>query len=149
MSVAIVGVDLAKSIFHIPAGDRHGAILFRTSRKRSNWVEHLCERIGSKTIIAMEACASAHHWGRKLQARGFQVRLIPGQFVKPYFKSKKNDRIDAAAIAEAAVCPGMRFVTVKSRRQRNLQALHRVREELMQQRTAKANQIRGLTDCTP
>ena len=145
MSVAIVGVDLAKNIFHIHAVDRHGGVVFRASRKRSDWVEHVCERIEPKTIVAMEACASAHHWGREFQARGFQVRLIPGQFVKPYVKSNKNDRIDAAAIAEAAVRPGMRFVTVKSRRQQDLQALHRVRDELMHQRTAKANQIRGLT----
>lgn len=145
MSVAIVGVDLAKNIFHIHAVDRHGAVLFRASRKRSNWVEYLYKRIGSDTMIAMEACASAHHWGREFQARGFQVRLVPGQFVKPYVKSNKNDRTDAAAIAEAAAHPDMRFVTVKSRRQQDLQALHRVREELMQQRTAKANQIRGLT----
>ncbi len=64
MSVAIVGVDLAKNIFHIHAVDRHGVVVFRASRKRSNWVEHLVERIGPNAITTIEACASAYHWGR-------------------------------------------------------------------------------------
>ena len=93
----------------------------------------------------MEACASAHHWGRELQKRGFRVKLIAAQFVKPYVKSNKNDRVDAEAICEAMGRPGMRFVAVKSVAQQDRQAAHRVREELIGQRTAKANQIRGLT----
>ncbi len=92
----------------------------------------------------MEACAGAHHWARELEARGYTVRLIPPQFVKPYVKSNKNDAHDAAAICEAMSRPGMRFVTVKSVAQQDIQATHRVRSELMSQRTAKANQIRGL-----
>ena len=92
----------------------------------------------------MEACASAHHWGRELQKRGFRVKLIAAQFVKPYVKSNKNDRVDAEAICEAMSRPGMRFVAVKSVAQQDTQAAHRIREELVGQRTAKANQIRGL-----
>jgi transposase len=92
----------------------------------------------------MEACASAHHWGRELQKRGFRVKLIAAQFVKPYVKSNKNDRVDAEAICEAMGRPGMRFVAVKSVAQQDRQAAHRVREELVGQRTAKSNQIRGL-----
>ena len=145
MSIAVVGVDLAKNIFHLHAVDRHGAVVFRCARKRGDWVQNLRERVKPGAVIAMEACASAHHWGRLLQYHGYTVRLIPGQFVKPFVKSNKNDRVDAEAIAEAAMRPGMRFVNVKSQRQQDLQALHRVREDLIQQRTAKANQIRGLS----
>lgn len=92
----------------------------------------------------MEACTGAHHWARELQSRGFTVRLIPPQFVKPYVKSNKNDANDAEAICEAMSRPNMRFVAVKSIAQQDLQATHRIRAELMRQRTAKANQIRGL-----
>ena len=92
----------------------------------------------------MEACASAHHWARELQKRGYWVKLIAAQFVKPYVKSNKNDAVDAEAICEAMSRPGMRFVAVKSVAQQDTQAAHRIREELVGQRTAKANQIRGL-----
>jgi transposase len=92
----------------------------------------------------MEACAGAHHWGRELQSRGYTVRLIPPQFVKPYVKSNKNDARDAEAICEAMSRPNMRFVTVKTVGQQDIQATHRIRAELITQRTAKANQIRGL-----
>jgi transposase len=92
----------------------------------------------------MEACASAHHWARELQQRGYRVKLVAPQFVKPYVKSNKNDRVDAEAICEAMSRPSMRFVTPKSVAQQNIQACHRVRSELVGQRTAKANQIRGL-----
>ena len=87
---------------------------------------------------------SAHHWGRELQSRGYTVRLIPLQFVKPYVKSNKNDARDAEAICEAMSRPNMRFVTVKTVEQQDIQATHRIREELKVRRTAKANQIRGL-----
>ncbi|GGX97909.1 putative family 20 transposase [Litchfieldella qijiaojingensis] len=90
------------------------------------------------------ACASAHHWARELQARGYHVTLIAAQFVKPYVKSHKNDRVDAEAICEAMGRPNMRFVAVKTVAQQDVQAAHRIREELVHQRTAKANQIRGL-----
>ncbi len=94
--------------------------------------------------MGMEACAGAHHWARQLQSRGYSVRLIPPQFVKPYVKSNKNDANDAEAICEAMSRPNMRFVAVKSIEQQDIQATHRIRAELMTQRTAKANQIRGL-----
>jgi len=89
-------------------------------------------------------CAGAHYWGRELQKRGFRVKLIAAQFVKPYVKSNKNDRADAEAICEAMSRPGMRYVAVKTVEQQDHQAAHRIREELVGQRTAKANQIRGL-----
>jgi transposase len=92
----------------------------------------------------MEACAGAHHWARQLQAQGFTVKLIAPQFVKPYVKSNKNDANDAEAVCEAMSRPNMRFVAVKTVAQQDIQAAHRIRSEIISQRTAKANQIRGL-----
>lgn len=92
----------------------------------------------------MEACASAHHWGRELQKRGYIVKLVAAQFVKPYVKSNKNDAVDAEAICEAAGRPTMRFVNIKTVAQQDGQATHRIRSELIKQRTALSNQIRGL-----
>lgn len=92
----------------------------------------------------MEACGGAHHWARLLQAQGYTVKLMAPQFVKPYVKSNKNDARDAEAICEAMSRPNMRFVSVKTVQQQDVQAVHRVRTGLMEQRIAKANQIRGL-----
>ena len=92
----------------------------------------------------MESCGGAHHWARCLLAHGFKVRLVAPQFVKPYVKSNKNDANDAEAICEAMSRPHMRFVSMKTVEQQDIQAVHRIRGELTKQRTAKANQIRGL-----
>lgn len=104
----------------------------------------LSERVEQGCEIGMEACGGAHHWARELQRRGYRVKLIAPQFVKPYVKSNKNDAADAEAICEAMGRPGMRFVPVKTVEQQDIQAMHRVRSGLIEQRTAKANQIRGL-----
>jgi transposase len=92
----------------------------------------------------MEACGGAHYWARKLQERGYTVKLIAPQFVKPYVQSNKNDANDAEAICEAMSRPKMRFVAVKTVEQQDVQAVHRIRRGLIEQRTAKGNQIRGL-----
>ena len=139
-----VGVDIAKSVFHVHGVDAHDDPQWRTKLKRDEWIDAVCERLRPDGEVGMEACASAHHWARILQARGFRVRLIGAQFVKSYVKSNKNDAVDAEAICEAMSRPGMRFVAVKSVAQQDCQAAHRIREELVGQRTAKANQIRGL-----
>lgn len=144
MNITRVGVDIAKSVFHVHAVDRQEKTRWQAKMSRSQWLDALCKRVSPGAEVAMEACASAHHWGRELQKRGYHVKLIAAQFVKPYVKSNKNDRVDAEAICEAMSRPGMRFVTVKSVEQQDTQAAHRVREELVCQRTAKANQIRGL-----
>jgi transposase len=104
----------------------------------------LLDKIEPGCEIGMEACGSAHHWARLLQQHGFTVKLIAPQFVKPYVKSNKNDANDAEAICEAMSRPSMRFVAVKSVKQQDLQAVHRIRAELCRQRIAKANQVRGL-----
>ncbi len=95
-------------------------------------------------LVGMEACGGAHHWARELQGLGHDVRLVAPQFVKPYVKGSKNDANDAEAICEAVSRPHVRFVAVKTVVQQDLQAVHRIRSELVKQRTAKANQIRGL-----
>jgi len=92
----------------------------------------------------MEACAGANYWGRELERLGYSVKLIPPQFVKPYVKGNKNDYNDARAIAEAATRPGMRFVGIKTVEQQDIQALHRLREQRVKERTALCNQLRAL-----
>ena len=138
------GVDIGKSVFHVHAVGQDEQPRWRAKLGRDGWLDELCERLQSGAEVAIEACGSAHHWGRELQRRGFRVKLIAAQFVRPYVKSNKNDSVDAEAICEAMSRPGMRFVPVKTLTQQDVQAMHRVRSELVDQRTAKANQIRGL-----
>jgi transposase len=144
MNLSRVGVDLAKNVFQLHGVDRHEKVVWKRRLSRAKWLQVLLEQVEPGCEIGMEACAGAHHWARELESRGYIVKLIPPQFVKPYVKSNKNDANDAEAICEAMSRPGMRFVTVKSVAQQDIQATHRIRSELMSQRTAKANQIRGL-----
>jgi len=144
MKLIRVGIDLAKNVYQLHGVDRHGKTMLKRRLKRHQWFKVLLDKTEPDCVIGLEACAGAHHWGRELQARGYTVKLIPPQFVKPYVKSNKSDAKDAEAICEAMSRPNMRFVTVKRVEQQDIQATHRIRAELMTQRTAKANQIRGL-----
>ncbi len=144
MKLTRVGIDLAKNVFQLHGVDRSGRTVWKRRLKRNQWLKALLDKAEPGCVIGMEACAGAHHWARELQSRGYTVRLIPPQFVKPYVKSTKNDANAAEAICEAMSRPGMRFVAVKGVEQQDIQATHRIRAELMTQRTAKANQIRGL-----
>jgi transposase len=144
MKITRVGVDLAKNVFQVHGVDRTGQCVWKRQLKRAEWLEALTEKLDRGGEIGMEACASSHHWARALQARGFRVKLIPPQFVKPYIMSMKNDVNDAEAICEAMSRPQMRFVSVKTMEQQDIQAIHRAREMLLSHRQAKANQIRGL-----
>ena len=144
MNISRVGVDIAKSVFHVHGVDRHEQPQWRGKYTRAKWLDAVCRRVPQGAIIGMEACATAHYWARQLQAHSCQVKLVAAQFVKPYVKTNKNDRADAEAICEALGRPTMRFVAIKSVEQQDAQATHRIREELISQRTAKANQIRGL-----
>jgi transposase len=144
MKIIRVGVDLAKSVFHLHGVSRGERSVWRKRVKRNQWLDVLSQVLEPGAEVGMEACAGAHHWARELQARGFVVKLMAPQFVKPYVKSNKSDRNDAEAICEAMSRASMRFVAVKSVEQQDMQAIHRVRSELVGQRTAKANQIRGL-----
>ena len=142
--LSCVGIDLAKNVFQLHGTDRHGKHIWRRRLSRDKWLKVLLEQIEPGCEIGMEACAGAHHWARVLQAKGFSVKLIAPQFVKPYVKSNKNDANDAEAVCEAMSRPNMRFVAVKTVEQQDIQATHRIRSELIGQRTGKANQIRGL-----
>lgn len=140
-----VGVDLAKNIFHIHAVNEDEKIVWQGKYNRKSWIKAIAKRVPTTAVIAFEACASAHFWARELGALGYdQVKLIAPQYVKPYVKTNKNDKVDAEAVCEASGRPQMRFVTKKTVEQQDEQAFHRVREDLVRQRTAKANQIRGL-----
>ncbi len=144
MKLNRIGIDLAKNVFQLHGVDRHEKAVFKRRLKRDQWLRVLWENTATDCVIGMEACGGAHHWARELQSRGYTVRMIPPQFVKPYVKSNKNDANDAEAICEAMSRPNMRFVAVKSVEQQDVQAIHRIRAEFMTHRTAKANQIRGL-----
>ncbi len=144
MEIIRVGVDLSKQVFQVHGVDRHERVVWQRTLKRKNWIHEVCTHVRPGGEIGMEACAGAHHWAREFQSRGYEVKLIAPQFVKPYVKSNKTDRNDAEAICEAMSRPHMRFVAVKNTEQQDIQAVHRVRSELVRQRTSKANQIRGL-----
>jgi transposase len=142
MKITTVGVDLAKNVFQIHAVDERGKAVLRKQLKREQVAPFFAKL--PACLVGMEACASAHHWARKLQGFGHTVRLIAPQFVKPYVKANKNDAADAEAICEAVSRPSMRFVAVKNVAQQALLAMHRVRQGFIKARTAQANQIRGL-----
>jgi len=142
MQIEILGIDLAKRVFQLHGADRQGRTVYTAKVMRAAFLETVREL--HARIIAMEACGSAHHWARCFRAMGMEVRLISPQYVTPFVKTNKNDRNDAQAIVEAASRPTMTFVPVKSLEQQDIQAVHRVRELLVQQRTALINQARGL-----
>ena len=144
MKLMRLGIDLAKEVFQLHGVDRSEQPVLRKRLRRDQFLAWLRDEVARDCEIGMEACGGAHHWARQLQALGFTVKLIAPQFVKPYVKSNKNDARDAEAICEAMSRPGMRFVPVKTVAQQDIQAVHRIRSELIRQRTAKANQIRGL-----
>ncbi|OIQ67685.1 transposase IS116/IS110/IS902 family protein [mine drainage metagenome] len=144
MKIIRVGVDLAKNVFQVHGVDRTEKPVWKRKLKRDEWIQVLLEKIEPGCVIGMEACGGAHHWARLLRAKGYTVKLIAPQFVKPYVKSNKNDANDAEAICEAMSRPNMRFVSIKTVQQQDAQAVHRIRAGLMEQRTAKVNQIRGL-----
>jgi len=142
MKLKRIGIDLAKSVFQIHGVDSHEQMKVRKQIKRRDVVDFF--RQIEPCVVAMEACGSAHYWGRELAKLGHDVKLIAPQFVKPYVKSGKNDANDAEAICEAASRPTMRYVALKTAEQQAGQALHRVRSRLVRARTALVNEVRGL-----
>jgi transposase len=139
--IAVIGIDIGKNSFHIVGQDRRGALVLRQKWSRGQVEARLANL--PPCLIGMEACAGAHHLSRKLQALGHDARLMPAKYVRPYCKGDKNDYRDAEAIAEAVQRPTMKFVATKTADQLDLQALHRVRERLVSQRTGIINQIRA------
>jgi len=140
--ITTIGVDLAKNVFHVVGCDARGKRVCRKQLRRGQLLRYFANLPPS--LVGMESCASASYWARELQALGHVVKLIPPQYVKPYVRGNKNDYNDAQAIAEAVVQPQMRFATVKTVAQQDVQALHRLRERRVAERTALCNQVRGL-----
>jgi transposase len=139
--IAVIGIDIGKNSFHLVGQDRRGRIVLRQKWSRGQVEARLANL--PPCLIGMEACVGAHHLSRKLKAFGHDARLMPAKYVRPYSKGEKNDYRDADAIAEAVQRPTMKFVATKSADQLDLQALHRVRERLVGQRTGIINQIRA------
>ena len=138
-SAAVYGIDIGKNIFHVVGLGSDGVPVQKVRFRRDTLLQFF-ER-AAPAIVGMESCAGSQWIARKIKALGHRLRSIPAQFVKPYVKSNKTDIIDAEAIAEAATRPMMRFAALKSEEQADLQALHRVRDQMIGTRTRRINQI--------
>jgi transposase len=141
IEIAVIGIDIGKNSFHVVGHDKRGSIVLRQKWSRGQIEARLANM--PPCLIGMEACVGAHHLARKLSGLGHDARLMPAKYVRPYAKGQKNDFNDAEAIAEAVQRPTMKFVATKTADQLDLQALHRVRERLVSQRTGVINQIRA------
>lgn len=142
MNISLIAIDLAKTTFQICGVNQAGKPVFNRSVRRAKLAELIAQY--PSVPIAMEACSGSNYWGRRFQASGHRVILIPPQHVKPFVKGNKNDRNDAFAISEAAKRPDMRTVTPRSLEQTDLILAHRIRQRRVGSRTALTNQIRGL-----
>jgi len=141
-NIKVLGIDLAKNVFQIHGADSRGRCVLRKRLSRAKLIEFVSNL--SPCIIGIEACGGAHYWARLFKQNGHEVRMMSPQFVKPYVKSNKNDRNDSEAIAEACTRPTMRFVPVKTIEQQDVLMIHRAREMSIKNKTAQANQIRGM-----
>jgi transposase len=142
MKRTTIGFDLAKRVFQLHSVDPDTGEISQQTLKRSQVLRHFAKR--QPSVVAMEACGSAHYWARELAKLGHEVQLIAAQFVRPFVKGNKTDAADAQAIWEAAQRPGMRFVAVKSEEQQAVLALHRLREQRVKTRGMLVNQLHGL-----
>ncbi len=140
--ITLIGIDTAKSVFHMVGIDQHGKYVWRKQVTRRKFVSTLAQLDSCKVVL--EACGASHHWARQIKACGHDARLIAPQHVKPYRRGQKNDYRDAEAIISASLSPGIHFVGIKNTGQQAEQALHRVRSRLLSHRNAAANELRGL-----
>lgn len=140
--ITTLGIDLAKKVFQLHGVNEHGVAVLRKQVTRAALLRSVAQL--PACLIGLEACASSQYWGRQFERLGHTVKLMSPQYVKPYVKSQKNDQADAEAICEAVQRPSMRFVRPKSLEQQDLQSAHRVRQGLVQERTAVVNRMRGL-----
>jgi len=143
MDATTVAVDLAKDIFEVAVANRAGRVVERKRLTRRRF-EGFLGSLSAGTAVVMEACGTAHYWGRRCQTRGLRVQLLPPQYVRPYVRRNKTDRTDAEALLEAARCGGIQPVPVKTLEQQSLQVLHRVRTQWQAARTARINVMRGV-----
>jgi transposase len=139
--VSTIGLDLAKNVFQVHGADASGAVLFRKKLRRHQVLTFFAGQ--PSCTVAMEACASSHHWAREIGRLGHAVRLIPPAYVKPFVKRQKNDAADAEAICEAAQRPTMRFVAPKSEQAQAAALVFRARDLVVRQRTQIINALRG------
>jgi transposase len=140
--VTRIGLDLAKNVFQVQGVDAQGKVVVRKQLSRSKVLTYFAQLLVCR--VGIEACGSAHYWGRELQKLGHEVRLMAVPFLKPYRTKQKNDRNDAEAIGEAVSRPQMRFVPIKTVEQQAVLTVHRARELLVSERTAVVHQSRGL-----
>ena len=139
--VSTIGLDLAKHVFQVHGASATGRVVLRKRLRREQVLAFFASL--PRCRVAMEACASAHHWARVIGELGHEVRLIPPAYVKPFVKRQKNDAADAEAICEAAQRPTMRFVAVKSEAKQAAAVIFRARDLLVGQRTQIINALRG------
>jgi transposase len=139
--ISTIGLDIAKSVFQVHGVDGTGTVLIRKRVSRAKVLEYFGGL--PPCLVGIEACPSAHHWGRELKEFGHTVKLMPPSYVKAYLKRSKNDANDAAAICEAVTRPSMRFVPIKTKEQQTALMLHRTRQLLVRQRTMLSNALRG------
>src|SRR3974390_183063 len=139
--VTIIGLDLAKRAFQVHGARGDGGVVYRQKFSRDKILTFLAQQ--PRCVIAMEACGSAHHWGRAIRDLGHEVRLIPPIYVKPFVKRQKNDAADAEASVGAGSRPTMRFVSVKTEEQQARAMMFRARDLLVRQRTQLINALRG------
>ena len=140
-TITTIGLDIAKSVFQVHGVDAGGQVIVRRQLKR-RYVLTFFQKL-SPCLVGIEACGSAHHWSRELQALGHTVRLMPPAYVKPYVKRQKNDATDAEAICEAVTRANMRFVPTKTPEQQSGLVLHRTRHLFIRQQTSVINAIRA------
>src|SRR6266481_386712 len=138
----VLGIDIAKRVFHAVGMDDRGKIVYRKRLSRYDLMPFIAKL--PPVLIGIEACGGAHYWARRFREHGHEVKRMAPQFVKPSVKSNKNDMRDAEGIGEAVTRPTMRFVPIKELDQQDVQALHRVRERLIGARTALGNEVHGL-----
>ncbi|WP_407079468.1 IS110 family transposase [Candidatus Regiella insecticola] len=144
-NIKVVGIDLAKSVFQVCVWLDNGSVAWNRKLSRSKLLDAV-RQFPKGTLIAMEACATSHYWGRTFNEMGYNVRLLPTQHVKALARHQKNDANDALAICETAFRPGIHFVTVKTIEQLDIKALRSARQLMVEQRTALSNQIRALAE---
>ena len=142
MEVTTIGIDIAKRIFQIHGVDKNGKTILKKKLMREQVLTFMANL--PKCLVGMEACGGSSYWARELTKLGHNVKLMAPQFVKPYVKTNKNDQADSEAICEAVARPNMRFVPIKTVEQQDILFIHRVRQRLVKNRTALANEIRGL-----
>ena len=140
--MSVLGIDMAKRVFHVVGMDERGKIVLRKRLSRHALRPFIATL--PPVLIGMEACGGAHDWAQRFREHGHEVKLMAPQCVKPYVKSNKNDMRDAEGMSEAVTRPTMRFVPTKALDQQDIEALHRVRERLRGARTALVNEVHGL-----